>query len=251
MGGKISGSWMQRVQIKQILTSGLLIIACCCKDVKQLRIHRVEMLAQLRMAFLVNDIKLTRHDLKSRHRLHIVFHSVIATICLFQLFRVYSIKGRRMWDEENVRITVLIHKFLCHLLQLLEHRNSNGVGHYISKLIPNDEQTIVSPKFCKTVLYLSKPLLYIVVIKTDIELSLAQRVAYAMENAKIACRQTFYQLIAVGYYRRKGSMCFYQMIPYLRILTDLLNIIFIIRRHGYIYLVLVERFRYCFLKHKS
>ena len=41
------------------------------------------------------------------------------------------------------------------------------------------------------------------------------------------------------------------MIPYFRVLAYLLNVVFIICRHGYFYLMLAERFCYSFLKHKS
>ena len=43
----------------------------------------------------------------------------------------------------------------------------------------------------------------------------------------------------------------YQVIPYLWVLADLLNVVFVIRRYSNLNFVLTERFRHCFLQHKS
>ena len=242
---------MQWVEIEEIFASGLLVVAGSGKNIKQLRIHRIELLAHLRMSLLVDDFKLTRHNLECRYRFHVVLHAVVSPIGLLQLFGVDAVECRRMRDKEQVGITVLIHELLSHLLQLFQHGYTNGVGHNVGKLVPNNQQTVIRSQLCQTVLHLTKPLLDVVVVKAYIELCLTQRVAHAVEYTKVACLQAFCQLITVGNNRRQSCMSIYQMIPYFRILAYLLNVVFIICRHSYLYLVLVEGFSHRLLQDKS
>ena len=182
---------MQGIEVKEVFTGGLLVVAGGCKDVKQLRIHHIELLAHLGMALLINDFKLARHNLECRHRLHVILHAVIASIGLLQLFRVNAVECRRVGDKEQIGVAVLVHEFLSHFLQLLQYGYTNGIGHHIGKLVPNNQQTVIRSQLSQTVLHLTKPLLYIVVVKAYVELCLTQRIAYAVEYAKVAHTQTF------------------------------------------------------------